>query len=234
VTNATASGNSAQYGGGLYDDHGTMTVTNATVSGNSAHVWGGGIVNVAGTVTAMNTTLSGNSAHTGGGIYNAGATRLTNVTLSNSVDINGAAHNLYLDTGVLTLTSSILTFNVPTGFNCSGPGYPNLVSGGYNVASDTSCGLFVPGDQQPVNPLLGPLVYNGGPRTGVGGDPLLTRMPEAGSPAIDAIPLGVNGCGMTLITDERGAPRPINGKCDIGAVEYGWVYPQLWLALIRR
>ena len=82
--------------------------------------------------------------------------------------------------------------------------------------------------------MLAPLTYNGGARTGVAGDPLLTLMPRAGSPVIDAIPNGTNGCGTTLTTDQRGAPRPINGKCDIGAVEYGWLYSHLWLAFIRR
>jgi hypothetical protein len=59
-------------------------------------------------------------------------------------------------------------------------------------------------------------------------------MPIAPSNAIDAIPFGTNGCGTTLTTDQRGGPRPINGKCDIGSVEYGATFPWLWLPLIVR
>ena len=240
VMNAAFSGNSAGFGGGgMFNHDGVLTATNATFSGNSAHFDGGGIGNIhdagIGAMTLANATLSGNLAHQGGGIYNIGATSLTNVTLNNMVDISGTADNLYAGDGVLTLTSSIVTFNaLAGGFNCFGAGSTKLVSGGYNLASDTSCGLLHFGDQQPANALLGPLVYNGGPRTGAGGDPLLTQLPGASGPAIDEVPLGVNGCGTTLITDERGAPRPINHKCDIGAVEAGWVYAQLWLAFVRR
>jgi len=52
--------------------------------------------------------------------------------------------------------------------------------------------------------------------------------------AIDAVSNGTNGCGTTLTTDQRGAPRPINTMCDIGSVEAGWPFPRLWLALARR
>ncbi|MDB9493757.1 DUF4347 domain-containing protein [Spirulina major CS-329] len=36
LTNSTVSGNSAEYGGGIYVDNGSVTLTNSTVSGNSA------------------------------------------------------------------------------------------------------------------------------------------------------------------------------------------------------
>jgi hypothetical protein len=52
-----------------------------------------------------------------------------------------------------------------------------------------------------------------------------------GSPAIDAIPLGTSGCGTTITTDQRGFPRPIGGRCDIGAYERG-VF--LYLPLILK
>ena len=77
------------------------------------------------------------------------------------------------------------------------------------------------------DPNLGPLANNGGPT--------LTQAPlTPDSPGIDVIPKFTNGCGTTVVTDQRGAPRPINGRCDIGAVEVGWPYPRLWLPLVRR
>src|SRR5262249_17756258 len=39
------------------------------------------------------------------------------------------------------------------------------------------------------------------------------------SPAIDAIPPGINGCGTSLTTDQRGVPRPQGAGCDIRALE---------------
>src|SRR5262249_49388934 len=69
LTNATVSGNSASYGGGIYNDSyydedtgvyyaGTVTLINSTVSGNS----GGGIYNYYGTLHARNTLLASNTA----------------------------------------------------------------------------------------------------------------------------------------------------------------------------
>src|SRR5262249_6109309 len=101
-------------------------------------------------------------------------------------------------------------------------------SEGYNLSSDNSCTAFFTqtGDLNNANPQLGPLATNGGPTP--------THLPKSGSPAIDAIPLGANGWGTSLTIDQRGAPRPIHGKCDIGAVEAGAVLPLLWLPLVRH
>ena len=55
--------------------------------------------------------------------------------------------------------------------------------------------------------LLDPLADNGGPT--------LTRLPVAGSIAIDAA-AGIGGCPAT---DQRGVPRPQGPACDAGAVE---------------
>jgi len=41
----------------------------------------------------------------------------------------------------------------------------------------------------------------------------------AGSPALDKIPPGVNGCGNPVTTDQRGIVRPQGVGCDIGAYE---------------
>jgi hypothetical protein len=86
-----------------------------------------------------------------------------------------------------------------------------VTSGGYNAASDSSCGLTGTGDVQNASPLLGALTNNGGPT--------FTMLPGVGSPLIDAIPNGTAGCGTTVTTDQRGVARPGNGACDIGAVE---------------
>ena len=60
---------------------------------------------------------------------------------------------------------------------------------------------------------LGALANNGGPTN--------TRLPPAGSAAIDQIPAS-GGCnGAAVGADQRGIARPQNSLCDRGAVETG-------------
>lgn len=78
ISNGKASGVSpANLGGAIYNDHGTLTLTNSVVSGNTADVGGAidnnGVTSGSASLTISNTTISGNIANTfGGGIYNNG------------------------------------------------------------------------------------------------------------------------------------------------------------------
>jgi hypothetical protein len=222
-------------GGGLYNDHGTASLSDVTFSANSADAYGGGLLNYYGIAKLTNVTLSGNSASLGGGIANfAGTATLTNLTLSgNSATIAGGGvwHVGYLVNHTITLKNSIVA-NSPSGGNCHQDvnSLTPLTSNNFNLSDDDSCTLYF-NKASDLNgadndPNLGPLTDNGGPTP--------THLPQAPSPAIDAIPLGTNGCGTTITTDQRGAPRPINGKCDIGAVEVGWPYLRLFLPLVVR
>ncbi|CAA9454347.1 MAG: hypothetical protein AVDCRST_MAG01-01-4978, partial [uncultured Rubrobacteraceae bacterium] len=68
------------------------------------------------------------------------------------------------------------------------------------------------GDQRGVaDPRLGSLADNGGPTR--------THALLAGSPAIDAVPVGTNGCAADFTADQRGVHRPLGGACDAGSVE---------------
>ena len=225
LTGATLSGNSAQYGGGMLN-YSTATLTNVTLSGNTATLWNGGGVDNAGIVTMTNVTLVGNTAAYGGGLLNVGTATLTNATLSgNSATQGGALHNydgtstlthvtfsgnkantnggvIYLYAGSVNVKNSIVA-NSLSGGNCSG----SITNDGFNLSSDNTCS-FGPGRDN-VDVMLGPLADNGGPT--------LTHKPQAGSPAIDLITIG---CPPPA-TDQRGARRPFNGRCDAGAVEYG-------------
>src|SRR5215207_1076482 len=63
---ATASG-----GGGIYNEGGTLVVSNSTISSNSIpNIVGGAIFSALGTLVVSNSTLSSNSAGIGGGILN--------------------------------------------------------------------------------------------------------------------------------------------------------------------
>jgi hypothetical protein len=110
VTNSTISGNSATSGGGIYTDGGTLTVTNNTISGNSA-TSGGGIYTDGGTLTVTKSTISGNSAaEDGSGIYTSVADlTVTNSTISGNSATSGGG--IYTDGGTLTVTNSTISGN---------------------------------------------------------------------------------------------------------------------------
>ena len=155
LINSTVFGNSASgSGGGLYN-RGTLTIINSTVSGNSGGSFGGGIRSTQGSkLTLINSTVFGNSSREGGGIF----------TLSAEVELN--------------LNSSIVANNSAT---TSGSDIEGVVaSGDYNLIKDLSgiFGLTGTHNVTGVDPMLGPLQYNGGPT--------MTHALLPGSPAIDA------------------------------------------------
>ncbi len=217
---STVSGNDTSGdGGGIFNDNGLLTVTRSTVSGNDATGAGsngGGIYNANGSsLTTTNSTITNNTATaSGGGIFNSsGATATsTNDTISNnSASLNNGGGISNNDTAILTNT--IVADN--TGGNCAGT--TAITSNGNNLDSANSCGFAAAGDITGQDPLLGALANNGGPTQ--------TRELLAGSPAIDA---GDNAACPP--TDQRGAIRPSNGTCDIGAFE---VAPEVDLALTK-
>ena len=115
-------------GGGIYNDHATLTVGNCTLTGNSA-TWGGGIYNFgenngSAALTVSNSIVSGNSSgNSGGGIYNDGENHgsatlvISNSMLSsNSAAGTGAGGGIYNDglfagNAALTVNNSTLNSN---------------------------------------------------------------------------------------------------------------------------
>jgi len=78
------SGNSAWWGGGIYNYYGNLTVVDSTLTGNSAFNSGGAIYS-ANMLTVIHSALSGNSAtNWGGGIVNDGSSGSANLTITNS------------------------------------------------------------------------------------------------------------------------------------------------------
>jgi len=205
MVNSTISGNRGQFAGGI-ENKGNLMLTNVTLSDNGSGSHAGGILN-RGSLTILNSTISGNQ---GAGIANLSAGTLEHVTLADNT-----LFALRLDSAtVLTTTNSIISAGGASA--CSGVG--SLVSGGYNLDSDDSCGLNATGDITDTNPLLNSLADNGGDTW--------THAPQSDSLAVNRIPLGVNGCGSIYIDDQRGAIRPDIGAirpdithCDIGAFE---------------
>jgi hypothetical protein len=124
-----------------------------------------------------------------------------------------AAVDGQIETDTLESFGSVITGNDGSS-NCNTSDAFTTSSGGYNAASDASCGLTDPTDRQDVSdPGLSPL--------GASGGPTLTRVPVAGSPLLDAIPAHSPCGGVNIVVDQRGLPRPTTAGsfCDIGAVE---------------
>jgi predicted outer membrane repeat protein len=209
ITNTTISNNSSKWGGGIFNERGTVTLTQVTLSGNKAISSGGAILNYIGDLNLDQVTISGNSADSGGGIYSEdGNLDLTYVTFGGNIAYS-AVGGIYL-TGVSrgTVKNVIIDGTGTSAVNCyeyygSGTAITSL---GFNLSSDASCPFNQAGDQNNIDPMLGPLADNGGPT--------LTHMLLSGSPAIDA-----GQCVTGLTTDQRGLPRLQGPACDIGAVE---------------
>ena len=75
------------YGGGMYNNGSSPTVTNCTFTGNMASAgneyvygYGGGMFNDQASPTVTNCTFSGNTAESGGGMYNSGSNSRPTVT----------------------------------------------------------------------------------------------------------------------------------------------------------
>lgn len=222
------------YGGGIYNT-GAAELIRCTVSGNNAGYGtgdgsGGGIANgEGGAFTLTNSTVSGNQAGNyggeGGGIFNAGSVVIASCTISAN-SITGTSDS-GTGSGLVNAGPLAAVRNTLIAGNSSAPEwsqavpddcYGVLTSQGYNLIQDTSdCNSTgdTTGNITDVDPRLGPLQSNGGVTE--------TQALLLGSPAIDAG--NPNGCtdpdGNILTTDQRGAPRALDGdaRCDIGAYE---------------
>jgi hypothetical protein len=157
LTQSTISGNNAFVGGGLATVGSTLTCFASTLSDNNASE-GGGLAALDSTVTVMNSTISGNRACGGGGLTTLDSTvTVVNSTVSGNLAIIGGG---ILHDGTVTLTNTILANHAERDGNCA-TYTPH--SAGHNLASAVSCRLTGPGDQQGLDPLLGPLADNDGP-----------------------------------------------------------------------
>lgn len=211
-------------GGGIYNS-GSLTISHSTVSGNETSMdnepnWGfGGGIYSSGFLEITNSTVSGNSSeHGGGGLYAAdGSLTMNGVTVANNQVLSGDGGGVMITgTVTATITASLIALNQDLDPALLAPDC-NLTSGttqslGYNlVGNPAGCGwvpavgdlVGLPGD--PLDPMLGPLMDNGGST--------LTHALLPTSPAIDTV---LSAC---LSDDQRGIARPQGPACDIGAYE---------------
>ena len=196
ILNSTISGNTAGTGGGIYvwepEGNLNLRIESSTISGNSAEEWlgGGGIFLLAasGSLLLRLTTVSNNSAFEGGSILISFHSH-AQVQFDHSIVANGAPDDLGGD----GLTAATVTANYSL---IESPG--DILLGANNLIG--------------IDPLLGPLTFNGGPT--------LTHLPLPGSPVIDA---GIPAIPAPPATDQRGLSRIAGPAVDLGSVEAGAV-----------
>ena len=125
----------SNYGGGVFNDAGSTTLTSSTVSGNTASS-GGGLKNVVGTLNLNYSTVSGNTAAytagsgfytvNGGGVSNrSGTTTLTDCIIGGNTGgglYNGGSSSSHL--GNVTLTDCTVSGN--SGYKGGGLNYYNF------------------------------------------------------------------------------------------------------------
>ncbi len=213
ITNSTFSGNTASLLGGGIDqsDATNLIVTNSTFAGNSSASDGGGAMDVLDVAIVTNTTFTGNSSQGIGGAIKAEGNSSLLVQNSTFAGNTAPAGGGVFNSGAATFLNSLFVNN--GGGDCRSEANTPISDGGYNLDDDGSCGFSDANHSFSDNPNanLGALSNNGGPT--------LTMPLLSGSAAIDAIPLFANGCGTTILTDQRGVARPQGPGCDIGASE---------------
>jgi hypothetical protein len=202
INNIADNGVNIGSGGGFQSDPGTgnVTLTNNTFSGNQARGaaddGGGAIMSYGGTLYLSHLTLVNNYSGSHGGGISTNAGYPTTIYFNNTIIFgNTAAASMPDDLYGTFQSQDYDLIGTLTGATLVGAVIHNLVG---------------------QNPRLNTLADNGGSSFS------FALLP--GSPAIDYIPKAVNGCGSTLVEDQRGEPRPLNypdypGGCVIGAFE---------------
>ena len=241
VTGSTFVGNSAPRGGGMFVYWGLVSVNNSTFSGNrstQSGAWdGGGAIeyyfNPTPTALAVGhipggDRISGSVNPETEAVPQATLAAPSAIMINCTVVSNTAAvtntSGIWLESGTLNIGNSIVAHNgVTNNVQIDGGTFASL---GYNLTNSGAGTPFTATvDLANTNPLLGPLQDNGGSSW--------THALLPGSPAINQIPNGTNGCGTTITTDQRGWPRPFppGGKCDVGAFEAVF---KIYLPLVVR
>ncbi|HSO95774.1 MAG TPA: right-handed parallel beta-helix repeat-containing protein [Acidimicrobiia bacterium] len=216
VTNSTVTGNKSVEAGGIEVDAGSLKLTYATVVDNTVDP----TLTCPPSLQALKATSATHHPHhadpveprgTKGGVTPAAGP----VTFPANIRVVDTSANQ-----VLTSFGSVVA--LPHGgpdcgtFPTGPPPLVNTVSNGFNYSDQTTCGFTAGTDKQnAADPNLAALAANGGLAP--------TRLPNPGSPLIDAIPLGscsADGAAtINPLTDERGVSRPQGAGCEIGAVE---------------
>ena len=220
-----ASNGSGAGGGGVCNELGAgLTLVNSTIHANESVSDGAGILNL-GVCIARNSSIGQNVAiGSGGGILNAGTCDAYNSTIAfnhaNWFNSGGTGGGIYNCVGcTFNLHNTVVAGNYLVNTypdDCAG----TLGSYGRNrfwTAAGCVVNQVGPGGSGLLVSLaeLGALRDNGGPtRTYALVPP--SDMIDGSEPTVGC----VDQNGSPLTTDQRGRPRAIGARCDIGAFEY--------------
>jgi len=207
LTNCIFRGNSADYGGGMYNYESNPTLTNCVFSGNSAGRNGAGMYNSGScSPTLNNCTFTGNSAgQHGGGIWcgrggprlRSGPTLVRGLIITNSILWGDTPEEIYVSGGTTVVTYCDVEGGWPGEGNIDAD--PCFAEPGYwdanGTPEDPNDDFWVDGDYHllPDSPCI-----------------------DAGDPNYVAEPNE---------TDLDGKPRIIGGRIDMGAYEYSPAIP---------
>lgn len=218
VSNCKFSGNSAVFGGGVYNvNNSSPSISNCSILDNQATASGGGLLNINSSSTILNTLFSGNSADNGGGLFNDATSSaiVTNTTFSeNTAVFNGGA--IFNGNSNPNLTNIIVWNNTANGitttasssvFNsASSPviSFSLIANSGGSISWDSSIGTN-DGNNLDTDPLF---------KDSTNGDFALND----NSPVKNAGTPDVTGLNLPAI-DLAGNPRIFDGIIDMGAFE---------------
>ena len=228
------------YGGGIFNNGGSLSVINSTIADNHATEDGGGIYNTGGPLLVMNSTFYNNTtAVTGAGggieIVNSAAD-VSNSTFSENSATYGGGIDIFLNGSITTLNVFNSTFSGNSASD-SGGGIRNndgtvtlkntivannvsvvgnctgaVIDGGGNLQYGGGTDDSCSATIPTSDPKLSSLADNGGPAW--------TMALQAGSAALDAADDSTCVSSPVNDLDQRGSPRSVDSQCDIGAFEY--------------
>ena len=227
--------NFSQYGGGLCNSTGAVTIVSSTFCGNRSGS-GGGIANLGGQMVIVSSTISSNQAFVcgswgGGGIFNCdgsgqqGLLALTNCTISSndaSLESPGYGGGVCgLGTGASLLFDCTVASNAAAyggGLYVSAPFRVgnSIVAGNSTTAGGPDCSGTITSDgynlvQDPNSTVIvGDIAHNL-----YGLDPLLGPLADNGGPTmthalLPGSPCIDQGSSGGLATDQRGRPRTVD------------------------
>jgi CSLREA domain-containing protein len=230
VEDTTISRNTAFDGGGISNRPDSLSrIVNSTLWDNRARNAGGGFDHESDADTEIeNTTISGNIALvSGGGIFvdADGGLRVISSTVTGNTSPAGSGVGKPIESinfPVVPSLAAIFRNSIVAGNRLSTDCNGAWASEGGNFDGGTDCYFQGPRDRTNVDPRLDAIADNGGHT--------MTHAPRPDSHAVDG---GLNTV-TTLIdgstapcpsNDQRGAVRPRNARCDVGAHEFDGPFP---------
>jgi hypothetical protein len=140
--------NTTGVGGGVLNDHGTLVMTNCSIFTNVSGDKGGGILNEEATLTVNNCVVETNMAYAGSGIYNDGIsavlTMVNSSVTSNFNDGGGEGGGIYNESGMVTITNSTVSENAAS--LMGDPSAGGIFNGGTTEITDSTVNNNFAGD----------------------------------------------------------------------------------------